>query len=120
MKGHSSIKVIDEQVGTPTWAHDLARTIWIAVSKKLTGTFHYTDAGVASWYDFAMAILEESFALGLIDSKNTVLPVPTSKFPTPAKRPFYSVLDKQSMWKATEITPEHWRVQLRKMLKELL
>ncbi|MCK5312085.1 MAG: dTDP-4-dehydrorhamnose reductase [Desulfobacteraceae bacterium] len=120
MKGHSSINVIDEQTGTPTWANSLANAVWTAVEKKLTGTFHYTDAGVASWYDFAVAIQEEGLALGLLSNANPIFPVPTSKFPTPAKRPMYSVLDKQSMWQATGITPEHWRVQLRSMLKELL
>ena len=120
MHGHSDIKVIDEQIGTPTWAHGLASAVWIAVEKKLTGTLHYTDAGVASWYDFAVAIGEEALATGLIARKNPIFPVPTSKFPTPAKRPMYSVLDKQSMWQATDITPEHWRIQLRYMLKELL
>ncbi|MCD4741874.1 MAG: dTDP-4-dehydrorhamnose reductase [Desulfobacteraceae bacterium] len=120
MKGHSSIKVIDEQIGTPTWAHGLAKAIWIAAAKKLTGTLHYTDAGVASWYDFAIAIAEEGLAAGLLARTNPIHPVPTSEFPTPAKRPMYSVLDKQSMWQTTGIAPEHWRVQLRLMLKELV
>ena len=120
MKGHNNIKVIDEQIGTPTWGYGLANAIWIAAEKKLTGTLHYTDAGVASWYDFAVAIEEEGLAAGLLTSVNPIHPVPTSEFPTPAKRPMYSVLDKQSMWQATGITPEHWRVQLRSMLKELV
>ena len=120
MKGHNPINVIDEQIGTPTWAYGLADIIWLAVKKELTGTFHYTDAGVASWYDFAVAIQEEGLSSGILTSANQISPVPTSKFPTPAKRPMYSVLDKQSMWQATGINPEHWRVQLRKMLKELI
>jgi dTDP-4-dehydrorhamnose reductase len=120
MKGHSSINVIDEQIGTPTWAHGLANTIWIAVKKELSGTFHYTDAGVASWYDFAVAIQEEGISSGILSRANPIFPVPESKFPTPAKRPINSVLDKQTMWQATGITPMHWRVNLRAMLKELI
>lgn len=120
MKGHSSINVIDEQIGTPTWAYSLANTIWTALKKELSGTFHYTDAGVASWYDFAVAIQEEGLAAGILKRANPILPVPVSKFPTPAKRPMYSVLDKQTMWQATGITPNHWRVNLRSMLKELI
>jgi dTDP-4-dehydrorhamnose reductase len=120
MKGNSNIKVIDEQIGTPTWAHGLARAIWIAVEKKLYGTFHYTDAGVASWYDFAVAIQEEGLSADILSRTNLIHPVAASEFPTPAKRPMYSVLDKQSMWKATGITPKHWRINLRSMLKELI
>ncbi len=120
MKGHNNIKVIDEQIGTPTWGYGLARAIWIAAEKGLTGTLHYTDAGIASWYDFAIAIQEEGLSLGIIKDPNPINPVPTTEFPTPAKRPMYSVLNKQSMWHATGITPEHWRRQLRSMLKELV
>lgn len=119
MKGYSKLKVIDEQTGTPTWAHGLANLVWTALEQKLTGTFHYTDAGVASWYDFAVAIQEEALDAGIIERANPISPVPTKEFPTPAKRPMYSVLDKQSMWESTSITPVHWRVNLRAMLKEL-
>jgi dTDP-4-dehydrorhamnose reductase len=120
MENNSSIKVIDEQIGTPTWANGLAKAIWISVQKELAGIFHYTDAGIASWYDFAVAIKEEALAMGLRKTNTTINPVPASEFPTPAKRPMYSVLDKQSTWQATGIKPEHWRTQLRHMLKELL
>jgi len=120
MKGHSSIKVIDEQIGTPTWGYGLAKAVWIAAEKELTGVLHYTDAGVASWYDFAIAIQEEALSLGILTDSNLITPVPATEFPTPAKRPMYSVLNKQSMWQATGIKPEHWRIQLRSMLKELV
>ncbi|MBU1695724.1 MAG: dTDP-4-dehydrorhamnose reductase [Proteobacteria bacterium] len=119
MKEKPSLNVIDEQIGTPTWAHGLARAIWTALVKKLLGTFHWTDAGVASWYDFAIAIQEEGLKTGLLDKSIPILPVETLQYPTPAKRPMYSVLDKTSFWQATDIKPVHWRVQLRSMLKEL-
>ncbi|MBC8441376.1 MAG: dTDP-4-dehydrorhamnose reductase [Deltaproteobacteria bacterium] len=119
MKEKPSLNVIDEQIGTPTWAHGLARATWTALEKNITGTFHWTDAGVASWYDFAIAIQEEGLKKGLLDKSIPILPVPTLQYPTPAKRPMYSVLDKTSFWQATEIKPVHWQVQLRSMLKEL-
>jgi dTDP-4-dehydrorhamnose reductase len=119
MKEKQRLNVIDEQIGTPTWANGLALAIWNALEKKLTGTFHWTDAGVASWYDFAIAIQEEAQALGLLDNLIPIYPVPSSAFPTPAKRPLYSVLDKSSFWETLKIKPMHWRTQLRSMLKEL-
>ena len=119
MKEKSSLNVIDEQIGTPTWAYGLASAIWTALEKNLTGTFHWTDAGVASWYDFAMAIQEEGLKAGLLNKSIPISPVPSLQYPTPAKRPMYSVLDKKSFWQALCLNPVHWRVQLRSMLKEL-
>jgi dTDP-4-dehydrorhamnose reductase len=119
MKEKQHLNVIDEQIGTPTWANGLALAIWNALEKKLTGTFHWTDAGVASWYDFAIAIQEEAQAFGLLDNLIPIYPVPSSAFPTPAKRPLYSVLDKSSFWQTLKIKPMHWRTQLRSMLKEI-
>lgn len=114
-----NLRVIDDQIGTPTWAHGLAKAIWTAIGKNLSGTFHWTDAGVASWYDFAIAIQEEGIAAGLLKKTIPVFPVSSSEFPTPANRPFYSVLDKRSTWQAIGITPVHWRIQLKSMLKDL-
>ncbi len=120
MANRELLTVIDEQVGTPTWARGLAHAVWAGLDLGLTGIYHWTDAGVASWYDFAVAIQEEALALGLLDHAIPVMPVPASKYPTPAPRPFYSVMDKTGLWSATGITPVHWRVQLRAMLRELV
>ncbi len=98
----------------------IARAIWASIQNNILGTFHWTDAGVASWYDFAIAIQEEGLQAGLLEKNIPVLPVSSHLFPTLAKRPMYSVLDKTSFWKATSIEPRHWRVQLRSMLKELI
>ena len=119
MQKKQNLTVIDEQVGTPTWAKGLAKTIWTSVKRNLTGIYHWTDAGVASWYDFAMAIQEEAIVTGLLKKPIPITPVSSGKFPTIAKRPFYSILDKQKIWKATDITPVHWRTHLKSMLKEL-
>lgn len=114
-----SLNVIDEQVGTPTWAKGLAQTIWTCIDKSISGTFHWTDAGAASWYDFAVAIQEEALSLGLLQSPISITPVLSNQFPTPAQRPFYSILDKHSTWQITGTTPVHWREQLRSMLSDI-
>lgn len=114
------LNVVSDQVGSPTWATSLAECLWAAVRKpEFRGIHHWTDAGVASWYDFAVAIVEESLALGVLTTGPEVVAIPTSDYPTPAKRPAYSVLDRTSTERALRIRPVHWRVNLRKMLMEL-
>ena len=120
MHEKESLNVIDEQIGSPTWANGLAKAIWSAIEQKLCGIHHWTDAGVASWYDFATAIQEESIHIGLLKKPIPIYPAPVSSFPTTAKRPFYSVLDKTGLWQALHVRPVHWRTQLRTMLKELV
>jgi dTDP-4-dehydrorhamnose reductase len=119
MEEKEVLTVVDDQVGTPCWAKGLAQAVWAAVEKRLTGVFHWTDAGVASWYDFAVAIQEEALAAGLLDRTIPVLPIPGHQYPTPAHRPDFSVLDKSDLVAAIGITPDHWRRQLRCMLQEL-
>jgi dTDP-4-dehydrorhamnose reductase len=118
MKQKERLTVIDEQIGTPTWAFGLAQTIWTAVSKNIKGIHHWTDSGVASWYDFSVAIQEEALALGLLEREIPIDPVLSSEFPTPARRPLYSVLDKTSFWEALGFKSPHWRIQLRTMLND--
>lgn len=121
MKERDQLSVVTDQVGTPTWAQGLAKAIWLAVSiKKLSGIHHWTDAGVASWYDFAVAIYEEAITLNLLDKATDIKPIMTWQYPLPAKRPGYSVLDKTATWKALNICSEHWRISLRNMLRELM
>jgi dTDP-4-dehydrorhamnose reductase len=120
MREIESVGVVSDQVGTPTWAHGLAEAIWaIAERPEVRGIHHWTDAGVASWYDVAVAIQEEALALGLLDRAVPVRPIRTADYPTPAARPPYSVLDKTSTWAALGRTPPHWRVSLRLMLEGL-
>ena len=86
--------------------------------KEINGIYHWTDAGVASWYDLAVAIMEEGLQLHLLERSVTVNPIPASAYPTPARRPFYSVLDKTETWSACNYTPPHWRINLKHMLEE--
>jgi dTDP-4-dehydrorhamnose reductase len=112
--------VVDDQIGSPTWAKGLAIAIWSAARRPAwQGCHHWTDAGVASWYDFAVAIQEEGTALGLLRSSCRVQPISTADFPTAARRPPYSVLDKAATWTELGVVPTHWRRQLRFMLQEV-
>ena len=118
MRERRAVRVVTDQVGTPTAARSVAEAIWhIIANPDLNGIHHWTDAGVASWYDFAVAIAEEAFRLGVLPSDSTVEPIPTSEYPTAARRPPYSVLDKSSLL-AVGLTATHWRTRLRETLKD--
>ncbi len=119
MRERQEIKVVIDQVGSPTWSKNLALTIWAMVTNNVhAGIYHWSDAGVASWYDFAVAIYEEATTLGLLSNPVKISPIPTAQFPTPAKRPAYSVLDSSQTNKIWGVQQEHWRTALRKMLIE--
>lgn len=119
MKERDVVGVVVDQIGTPTWAHSLAQALWKAASNDTNGVLHWTGAGVASWYDFAVAIFEEATAAGLIDTQVTINPLTTEQYPTPAARPSYSVLNCHDSWGQLEMQAQHWRADLRNMLKEL-
>jgi dTDP-4-dehydrorhamnose reductase len=119
MKESGSVRIVDDQIGTPTSADSLAGALWKLATSGVSGIHHYTDAGIASWYDFGVAVSEEAAALGLIESPRDVVPIPTADFPTDARRPPYSVLDKSQTWGALGECAPHWRVGLRAVLKEV-
>ncbi|MBF0426789.1 MAG: dTDP-4-dehydrorhamnose reductase [Magnetococcales bacterium] len=120
LRERDRLRVIADQVGSPTWARGLATAIWAAAARpEGGGIWHWTDAGVASWYDLALAVQEEAIALGLLSRAIPVDPIPTSDYPLPAPRPAYSVLDCTTTWQWLRLTPEHWRRALRAMLAEL-
>jgi dTDP-4-dehydrorhamnose reductase len=113
------LKIVADQMGTPTSARTLAQAIWAALAQpSLSGIYHWSDAGVASWYDFAVAIQEEALLLGLTAQPKPIYPINTTDFPTPAKRPAYSVLDKTRSWQDFKMPATHWRKTLRTMLAE--
>jgi dTDP-4-dehydrorhamnose reductase len=120
MREREVVDVVDDQVGTPTWARSVALALWKAVERpELRGVLHWTDAGVASWYDFAVAIQEEAQALGLLDRRVTVRATRSQDYPALARRPPFSVLDKSAGWAALGGPAPHWRTNLRQMLGEL-
>jgi len=119
MKERSEVRVIADQVGTPTYAMGLAHALWSLALNGVAGVLHYSDCGVASWYDFAIAIQEEALAVGLLQKPVPVIPITTDEWPTAAARPRYSVLDKRLTWQHLGTVAPHWRVNLRSMLREL-
>jgi len=118
MKEREELGVVADQIGAPTWASGLASTIWGLVEAKAAGTFHHSDAGVASWYDFAVAIAEEAQARGLIPRVPVIRPITTADYPTPARRPAFSLLDCRATRAALGRDAVHWRTNLRLMLDE--
>ncbi|SOB81124.1 dTDP-4-dehydrorhamnose reductase [Sphingomonas guangdongensis] len=119
MAERDEVRVVADQIGTPTYAPGLADAMWQLAAQDHNGIYHYTDSGVASWYDFAIAIQEEALALGLLNRAVPVVPIRTADYPTPAKRPHYSVLDKSKTIAALGYAPPHWRSNLRVMLSEI-
>jgi len=120
MRERDQLGVVADQVGTPTSTHSLTRLIGSAINNNVSsGIFHWSDAGVASWYDFAVAIQEEALAVGLLESAIPISPIKTSDYPTPATRPSYSVMDKSASYETFSINAIHWRTELRRVIEEL-
>jgi dTDP-4-dehydrorhamnose reductase len=118
-----TLKVVYDQVGCPTWSYDIADAIAQLIphlAPDTFGTYHFTNSGAVSWYDFAIAIFEEAAALGYPLTLKTVLPITTDQYPLPAKRPAYSVLGSEKLDALLNQTPPYWRVSLRKMLQEFV
>ena len=114
-----TLNVVADQVGSPTWAKDIAEAIAELTQKPAAqGTFHFTNVGVASWFDFAIAIFEEAHALGFPLKIRSVTPITTADYPTPAQRPPYSVLNCQKITRTLGREAPYWRKSLRTMLKE--
>jgi dTDP-4-dehydrorhamnose reductase len=120
MAERQELTVVCDQIGTPTWARGLAAVIWSACEHQhVSGIYHWTDAGVASWYDFAVAIQDEAALLGLTHGGTAISPISSEAYPTPARRPQFSVLDTTATSLVLEIRATHWRHQLRSMLQDL-
>ena len=113
-----ALNVVADQIGAPTWAPGLAKAIWGLVDKDASGAFHHSDAGVASWYDFAVAIQEEARAMGLLTEMIPINPITTADYPTPAKRPAFSLLDSSKTRDLLGDGYTHWRLNLWHMLRE--
>ena len=109
------ISVVNDQKGTPTNANDIARAILKVVQtrKKTPGIYHFTNAGETTWFGFAEAIKE------LTNSEIKINPIPTSEFPTPAKRPAYSVLDTTKIQEVYDVECPQWKDSLKLLLSKL-
>ncbi len=119
MAERSEVRVVADQIGSPTAAHSLATGLWRLARLRSEGVLHLTDAGVASWYDFAWAIAEEGVKLGLLGQSPAVVPIATEDYPTPAVRPAYSVLDCRETWRLLGAPTPHWRVSLARTMARI-
>ena len=120
MRERDQINVVCDQIGTPTWATSAARAIWGLIGAKASpGIYHWTDLGVASWYDFAVAIQDEALARGLLSRAVPINPIKSAAYPTRAKRPAWSVLDSETTRRHLGVPAFHWRHNLGSMLDEL-
>jgi dTDP-4-dehydrorhamnose reductase len=120
MRERPEIRVVQDQIGSPTWAGSAAAAIWGLIETAAPGgIYHWTDLGVASWYDFAVAIQEEALSRGLLSKPIPIVPIRTAEYPTRARRPAFSVLDTESTRSITGLSGRHWRENLRRMLDEL-
>jgi dTDP-4-dehydrorhamnose reductase len=108
------LRVIDDQVGCPTWARDLAWFTYFAALREETGIFHFTNEGVASWYDFAQSIVD---SMGL-DCQ--IIPIPSKDYPTPAQRPSFSILNKVKTRSTFGFENNHWRDCVQALADELM
>jgi dTDP-4-dehydrorhamnose reductase len=120
MREKEQLNVVCDQIGTPTWAAGIATAIWGLIEAGAPGgVYHWTDLGVASWYDFAVAIQDEASARGILSRAVPITPIPSAAYPTRARRPAFSVLDTESTRALIKVPARHWRHNLRMMLDEL-
>jgi dTDP-4-dehydrorhamnose reductase len=120
MREKEQLSVVCDQIGTPSWAAGIATAIWGLVEAQAPGgVYHWTDLGVASWYDFAVAIQDEALARGLLSRAVPITPILSAAYPTRARRPAFSVLDTASTRALIKVPARHWRHNLRTMLDDI-
>jgi dTDP-4-dehydrorhamnose reductase len=112
---HLELKVIEDQIGRPTYARSLAEFTHALISLKineqsLDPIYHFSNSGIASWYDFAVTTQEIGLELGILKTKKKIIPISTKEYPTPAYRPKFSVMDLENTRKIFEIP--HWKEDL--------
>ena len=116
MAERGEVRVVADQIGAPTRVTGLVEVVWGLGRAGKAGVWHHSDAGVASWYDFAVAIAEEGVAAGLLASMPKVEPVTSAEFDTAARRPRFSLLDSRATRETLGMSAVHWRANLRRML----
>lgn len=115
MNEKDELNVVSDQIGCPTNARGLAEYLWqLAEQETLEPIYHYSDLGIASWYDFAMAIQDISFERGILEKKIPLNPIPSKAYPTAAKRPIFSLMQQN-----LSLNKQHWGLPLRKVIESL-
>ena len=113
------LRVVDDQIGSPSYTADIVNAISALMASGASGTWNFTNEGVASWYDFACEIVEVAEQNGLPVIAERVLPIPTEDFPLPATRPANSVLSKKKIRGLLNHPRPHWKTSLRTMVTQL-
>jgi len=103
------LKVVADQVGTPTYTGDLAAAIWTLIETQSYGIYHFSNLGQCSWYEFAKEIIDRAREKGLPLKLRQLEPIPTDGYPLPATRPAYSVMSKEKLRSATGLTIPQWQ-----------
>jgi dTDP-4-dehydrorhamnose reductase len=116
MKTRPELKIVSDQVGAPTHVAGLAGVLWALSTRRAAGLWHWCDSGVASRYDFTLAIAEEAVRAGLLPRAPLIAPIASADYPSAARRPAFSVLDKRATETLLGITAPHWRTALRATL----
>lgn len=113
----SNLRIVADQIGTPTSTLSLAQATWLAIDRGLSGVHHWTDAGEASWFDFAVAIQEQALELGVLTQPISIEAIQSEDYPALARRPAYGVLDTSATRAALDIACPDWRAELNDMLR---
>ena len=113
MQERNELSVVDDQTGSPTYAADLAEVILQIISNWQPGIYHFSNDGVITWFDFANEIKK------ITDSKTKINPVSTAEYPTPAKRPAYSVLNKSKLQHTFHVELKDWKQSLVRCISKM-
>ena len=120
LASRDELRVVSDQVGSPTWARGLAATVWSLLEHPASyGIYHWTDAGQCSWYEFASEIQSQAFAMGLLQREIPIEAVPAADYPTTAPRPAFTALDLSTTEKLIGRDAVPWQQQLHEMLEDL-
>lgn len=120
LRERDELRVIEDQLGSPTWTSMLARNLTALVggSNQKYGIYHYADDGVISWHEFATAIRDIGLEIGLVDRYKPILPIPTEAYPLPAPRPKNSAFDKTRVREILHFDLKPWRDNIKRFLTD--
>ena len=113
-----ALSIVDDQIGTPTWARDLAQTAWLAACHGLEGVFHLSSNGQTSWHGFAQEIFQQAEEFGLLKAPQLTA-ISSAEYPTPAQRPAWSVLDCRALEQTMIVRLPQWQHSLRRCMEDL-
>ncbi|PCJ27811.1 MAG: dTDP-4-dehydrorhamnose reductase [SAR86 cluster bacterium] len=125
MKERPELKVVNDQIGSPSSTHSLAELIFAMICKahdcgeQVSGIYHWSDGGNISWFDFALAIQKQALQQGLLSTQIPVQPITSNEYPTPAKRPAYSVLDRSLTLSTIDCSNLNWEQQLQIVINKI-